>query len=134
MNLVAQHLSQIGCFHQFLDKEDDLNIKVWVFREDLKSVAPCKIKVLKDLTSYVKVDIIEQIAPRELKLKLALDFCKRHLNPIHVIENKVPEDVMKIPKFNCSNKCRQFFLGLIEGMYQIYINYNLVFNFFFLHR
>ena len=53
------------------------------------------------------------------------------MNPIHVIENKVPEDVMKIPKFNCSNKCGQFFFGLIEGMYQIYINYNLVFIFIF---
>ena len=125
MNLVTHHLSQIGCFYQFLDKRGDQNVKVWVCRKDSKSIASCKIKVLKDLTSLVEVDIVEDIAPRELKVILVLDLCKRHLNPIHVIENKVPEDVMKIPKFNCSNKCGQFFLGLIEGMYQIYINYKI---------
>ena len=89
VNLVAHHLSQIGCFYQFLDKRGDQNVKVWVFRKDLKSVAPCKIKVLKYLTSYVEVDIVEHTAPRELKVILALDLCKRHLNPVYVIKKKV---------------------------------------------
>ena len=48
LNLVAHHLSQIGCFYQFLDKRGDQNVKVWLFRKDLKSIAPCKIKILKD--------------------------------------------------------------------------------------
>ena len=38
VNLVAHHLSQIGCFYQFLDKRGDQNVKVWVFRKDLNHI------------------------------------------------------------------------------------------------
>lgn len=72
-----------------------------------------KYKVLKNPTNFVEVEVIEKIAPRELKLILALDFCKKRLG-VHVIEEKGTKerghaDNMKIPKFNSLDKIENFF-------------------------
>lgn len=62
----------------------------------------------------MEVDVIEKIIPIELKLILALDFCKRSLEVVHVIEQKGiqendPADNIEILKFNSLDKIEQIF-------------------------
>ena len=111
VNKVAHNLTQIGCLYNLL--EENLNLKVWTFRKELKRNNTYKVKVLKDPTTSVEVEVVEKNAPRELKLCLALDFVRRYL-VVHRIKEKESEQI-KIPKFNSSDEIGRFFLGVIEG-------------------
>ncbi|KAK7824033.1 hypothetical protein CFP56_034920 [Quercus suber] len=89
--------------------------------KDLKSVAPYKIKVLKDLTSYVEVDIAEDIAPRELKVILFLDFCKWHLNLVHVIEDISQGLSSQLHGLDSNAACEGLELKLLSVLLEQYV-------------
>ena len=89
----------------------------------MKSDGTYKVEVLKDSTTSVEVEVVEKIAPREVKLSLALDFARRRLEGQiikekgfeEIIEEKDVEENIEILEFNSLDETGRLFLGVIEG-------------------